>query len=382
MVRAVQNSLVQAEELGITSANIDELIANNTDDNPDNDSNLAIRQLLGLEGNLGEALGLSNDFAVKAIKTVGNYGEMYDRHFDSNVLRRDSNELASNYGLQYSLPIGSTGNSSSVDITTVLFDEQYYLENNPDVAEAINNGTLSSAIAHFVTSGLTEGRAPSEYFAETYLKNNPDIAAGVENGDFSSGIHHFLKFGFAEGRFPSDLLQDFETFYLSQNAEAAAAVANGTYANGLEYLVMVGLSQGGDPFADYQTQMASENSQTDIITGMDESAIGNAEAFTTNGSENEESTNPEFDQLTGQPGVDTFTLNIENEKSTAISNFDAAEDIIQLPGSTADYRLGNAPEGLPAGTAIYRINGEEDDLIGLVQDVSELDLSAGYFSFV
>jgi ABC-type amino acid transport substrate-binding protein len=115
VVRWVYNALVQAEEFGITSVNIDELLAKNTDNDPANDSNSAIRQFLGLERNIGKALGLPNDFAVKAIKAVGNYGEMYDRHFNSNVLRRDSNALAADFGLQYSLPFaGTTGNDTLI----------------------------------------------------------------------------------------------------------------------------------------------------------------------------------------------------------------------------------------------------------------------------
>jgi len=106
VVRWITYALVQSEEYGITSANIDELIANNTDSNLDNDSNTAIRQFLGLEGNLGESLGLPNNFAVNVIKAVGNYGEIYDRHFSSNVLRRGSNKLAAEFGLQYAPPFG------------------------------------------------------------------------------------------------------------------------------------------------------------------------------------------------------------------------------------------------------------------------------------
>ncbi|MEG4280037.1 transporter substrate-binding domain-containing protein [Microcoleus sp. MON1_C1] len=114
VVRWVYNALVQAEEYGITSGNIEELITQNTDENPANNSNSEIRQFLGLEGNIGEALGLPNDFAVKAIEAVGNYGEMYERHFNSNVLRRDSNALAADFGLQYSLPFAVTTANNTV----------------------------------------------------------------------------------------------------------------------------------------------------------------------------------------------------------------------------------------------------------------------------
>jgi general L-amino acid transport system substrate-binding protein len=61
----------QAEEFGITSANIDEMMDS---DSPE------IRRFLGLEGELGGLLGLNDDFAANAIRAVGNYGEIYDRH--------------------------------------------------------------------------------------------------------------------------------------------------------------------------------------------------------------------------------------------------------------------------------------------------------------
>jgi|GEM_PF-474661 Ca2+-binding RTX toxin-like protein len=117
IVRWVTHTLVQAEEYGITSENIDEFIANNIDDNPDNNDNSAIRQFLGLEGNIGGSLGLPNDFAVNIVKAVGNYGEIYDRHFNSDVLRRGNNELATNFGLQYAPPFSGAGDANVVDGT-------------------------------------------------------------------------------------------------------------------------------------------------------------------------------------------------------------------------------------------------------------------------
>ena len=112
IVRWVTHTLVQAEEFGITSENIDELIANNTDENSENDSKSDIRAFLGIEGSIGEALGLSQDFAVNIIKAVGNYGEMYERNFDSEILPRDKNKLYTDSGLQYSAPFS---NASVID---------------------------------------------------------------------------------------------------------------------------------------------------------------------------------------------------------------------------------------------------------------------------
>ena len=107
VVRWVTNALVQAEEYDITSKNIKRLMANNLDDDPNNDSDPVVRQFLGIEGNIGKVLGLPNDFVPNVIKAVGNYGEIYDRYFDSNLLPREQNELFSNFGLQYALPLGS-----------------------------------------------------------------------------------------------------------------------------------------------------------------------------------------------------------------------------------------------------------------------------------
>lgn len=97
-VKWVVYSLVKAEELGITSQNLAQL-ATTTD--PD------IKRFLGTEGNLGEGLGLSNDFAAKIIKHVGNYGEIYDRNLGPKTnlnLPRGQNQLWTKGGLLYSPP--------------------------------------------------------------------------------------------------------------------------------------------------------------------------------------------------------------------------------------------------------------------------------------
>jgi len=64
-------AMVNAEELGVTSKNVDEMKKSN---------NPAIKRLLGVEGNFGENLGVSNNWAYNIIKQVGNYGESYDRN--------------------------------------------------------------------------------------------------------------------------------------------------------------------------------------------------------------------------------------------------------------------------------------------------------------
>jgi general L-amino acid transport system substrate-binding protein len=99
VVRWSLNALIAAEELGITSANIEELSAGT--DNPE------INRLLGSEGNLGEMLGVSADWAKNAIAAGGNYGEIFERNIGQNTpigLARGLNAQWTQGGLLYSPP--------------------------------------------------------------------------------------------------------------------------------------------------------------------------------------------------------------------------------------------------------------------------------------
>lgn len=96
VVRWVVYGLIQAEELGITSENVDEFL---TSEDP------VIRRLLGVEGELGSKLGITNDFIYRAIKLVGNYGEIYERNLGPFNLARGQNELWTNGGLMYAMPL-------------------------------------------------------------------------------------------------------------------------------------------------------------------------------------------------------------------------------------------------------------------------------------
>ena len=99
IVKWVVFGTFDAEELGITSANVEEMAA--TSEDP------VIRNLLGVEGDLGQGLGLSNDFMVTVIKQVGNYGEIYDRNLGPDTpfdLPRGLNAQYTNGGLIYSPP--------------------------------------------------------------------------------------------------------------------------------------------------------------------------------------------------------------------------------------------------------------------------------------
>jgi general L-amino acid transport system substrate-binding protein len=99
IVQWAHYALITAEELGVTQANVDEKLKS---DNP------AIRRLLGVEGNFGQGLGLTNDWAYRIIKAVGNYGESFERNVGMGSpikIRRGLNALWNQGGLQYAPPI-------------------------------------------------------------------------------------------------------------------------------------------------------------------------------------------------------------------------------------------------------------------------------------
>jgi general L-amino acid transport system substrate-binding protein len=99
IVRWTHFIMLDAEELGVNKANVDEKLKS---DDPET------RRLLGVEGQYGEALGLTNDWAYRIIKHVGNYGESFDRNVGQGSplkIVRGLNALWTKGGLQYGPPI-------------------------------------------------------------------------------------------------------------------------------------------------------------------------------------------------------------------------------------------------------------------------------------
>jgi general L-amino acid transport system substrate-binding protein len=91
-------ALIQAEESGVTSENVDAMLAS---EDP------TVRILLGAEGDTGLQMGLSNDWAYQIVKQVGNYGEIFERHLGPNTpvgLERGQNALWTDGGLLYAMP--------------------------------------------------------------------------------------------------------------------------------------------------------------------------------------------------------------------------------------------------------------------------------------
>jgi len=99
IVRWTLFALINADEFGVSSENVDDMKANS--ENPN------IRRLLGVEGTMGENLGLSNDWAFSAIKQVGNYDELYQRNVAPLGIPREGsvNALWTEGGILYAPPI-------------------------------------------------------------------------------------------------------------------------------------------------------------------------------------------------------------------------------------------------------------------------------------
>ena len=92
-------AMINAEELGVTSQNVDDM---KSSDSPN------IQRLVGVDGNFGTELGLTNEWAYNIIKHVGNYGEVYEATVGPDTplkLERGVNALWSKGGIQYAPPI-------------------------------------------------------------------------------------------------------------------------------------------------------------------------------------------------------------------------------------------------------------------------------------
>ena len=99
VVRWTFFAMLNAEELGVTSANIDEMKKS---------TNPGIRRLLGLEGDKGQSLHLPDDWSYQVVKQVGNYAESFERNVGTGSpmqIKRGLNALWKNGGIQYAPPM-------------------------------------------------------------------------------------------------------------------------------------------------------------------------------------------------------------------------------------------------------------------------------------
>lgn len=126
-------------------------------------------------------------------------------------------------------------------VSPQLFNAEWYLARNPDVAAAVDAG-LMSAYSHFMQFGISENRAPLSLFdSDFYLARNPDVAAAVAAGTMSA-VEHFLMFGQGEPRAINPFID--LGAYMSANPDVAAAAQTGMSLLG--HLLQYGAAENRD----------------------------------------------------------------------------------------------------------------------------------------
>ena len=211
---------------------------------------------------LGTGATIQDAAGNVAVLTLPEVGAENSLSFNQNIRVQGTpsstlGTTANNYlGYNFYVPfINASAPNTNVSYTPVeigdisldsLFDETYYLSQNPDVAEAVFFGDFDSGWDHFVTVGVSEGRSPSVLYNEQfYLANNPDIASAVSTDLFNSGLEHFLQYGHKEDRRSSALFD--VNAYRSANPDVVNAVNQGLLTSVFEHFVENGANEGRQP---------------------------------------------------------------------------------------------------------------------------------------
>jgi len=133
-----------------------------------------------------------------------------------------------------------------------LFDREWYLQRNPDVA-----ASGIDPLAHYIRKGAAEGRDPHPLFdSDWYLRRNPDVAAAGMNP-----LRHYIGWGAAEGRDPNPHFDS--DWYLERNPEVAAAGMNP-----LSHYIHRGSAAGRDPNPLFDSRWYLERNPDVASSGM------------------------------------------------------------------------------------------------------------------
>lgn len=133
-----------------------------------------------------------------------------------------------------------------------LFDREWYLQCNPDVAAAGIN-----PLTHYITKGAAEGRDPHPLFdSDWYLQHNPDVAASGANP-----LAHYISIGAAKGRDPHPLFDS--DWYLGRNPDVAAAGINP-----LSHYIGWGAAEGRDPNPHFDSDWYLERNPDAAMAGV------------------------------------------------------------------------------------------------------------------
>lgn len=229
---------------------------------------------------------------------------------------------------------------------SMQFNEEYYLENNTDVADAVAAGDLDSGKQHWELFGTEEGRNPNAVFNTSYyLAANEDVAESGMNP-----LQHFLNFGAAEGRAPNasyaEVAEDFDgEEYLEANADVAEAVESGDFASGYEHWVKFGQFEDARPEATYNEgtpvsdAIGGETAPSDLTEAL--TSLATAETNVTAAlTAAAETVNASEDTPLEGDALDTYVEQFDADQlETAITDAETAIDDAEAGVNTAQAAL-------------------------------------------
>jgi subtilisin family serine protease len=160
------------------------------------------------------------------------------------ALERTATDLGAS-GFDFDSGFGLISSDRAVSILNV-FNPNFYLTRNPDIAQAVSRGVVGSGLEHFLLFGQFENRDPGPGFSNAqYLAENPDVAALVANGTIKNGFQNFLYIGQLEGRDKRTLFD--REYYQAQNPDIVQAVANGIVRSTFDHFIKFGQIERRNP---------------------------------------------------------------------------------------------------------------------------------------
>jgi len=225
-------------------------------------------------------------------------------------------------------------------VTSMAFDESFYLSSNQDVLAAVLNGFFTSGEQHWLLHGFKELRDPNENFDTSYyLINNTDVlAAGV------NPLDHFVNHGATENRSPNASLAnanaaaDFdEAAYLAANTDVQSAVSAGQFTDGYQHWVLFGQFEGRSASTTSGTTLSGTNAtaaSTFTLTTAGDTIAGTTAADHISGGQG---TLQSSDEISGGLGVDTLTVRLDN--TTSLAPTVSGVEILNLVSRNASAEL-------------------------------------------
>ena len=278
-----------------------------------------------------------------------------------------------------------------------FYDEDYYVSNNSDIQDDIEDGSLKSGLEQFIQSGLDEGRPPSEvltfFTADAYLENNQDVQNAVDGGVFDSALEHFLRFGVKEGLEVREGTGFNEVFdsdsYLEENQDVANAVEAGIFSSALEHFVEFGFEEGRPGGITTPFEVEANDAGGVDVTVIDEAGVEvNADSVSNAFPDVEGSDLSGADNIVGNTGPDTVFSQGGNDNVAGGEGLDlltvGAGDDTAEGGAGNDTLVGGAGnDSLQGGAGNDSINGSQgDDTLNGGAGADELTGDDGADTFV